>query len=86
MCPVNLSDLSDNEGRVPPKNMTSLIQPMDLCVIATFKAYHLRRAFRHLIKGTDGEDKPAIRQFWQRYNFMNVVDNIAELLNSKHQL
>lgn len=77
--PVNLSDISE-KVRVDflPKNTTSLIQPMDQGVIATFKAYYLRRTFRQMIRAVDSDINLTIREFWKRYNIKDAIDNIAE--------
>ncbi|XP_007056461.2 tigger transposable element-derived protein 1 [Chelonia mydas] len=77
--PVNLDDLCENVKVVfLPPNTTSLIQPMDQGAIAAFKAYYLRRTFDQLIRGTDGEGKPTIRQFWRDYNILKCINNIGE--------
>ncbi|XP_064410189.1 tigger transposable element-derived protein 1-like [Latimeria chalumnae] len=77
--PPNLSNVCDNVKIIfLPPNTTSLTQPMDQGVIAAFKAYYLHRTFDQLIKATDGDDKPTIREFWRGYNILNCIDNISE--------
>lgn len=62
---------------VPP-NTTPLLQPMDLGVIANFKAYYLRRVFKNLIEYVDGPaENTTIIQFWKRFNIKDAVDNIV---------
>ena len=38
-----------------PPNTTSLLQPMDQCVIATFKSYYTRRSFAHILSMLERE-------------------------------
>jgi len=40
-----------------PPNTTSLIQPMDQGVTATFKAYYLRRTFAQAIAATEEDNE-----------------------------
>ena len=77
--PANLSDLSD-QVRVEflPKNTTSLLQPMDQGVIATFKAYYLRRTFRKMVTAVDADPNLTIIQFWKGFNIKNAIDTIAD--------
>ncbi|XP_031819974.1 tigger transposable element-derived protein 1 isoform X2 [Sarcophilus harrisii] len=77
--PGNLDDLSDNvRVEYLPKNTTSLIQPMNQGVIATFKACYLRRVFHLLQQRAHRDDKGTIREFWRNYNILNAVYNISE--------
>ncbi|XP_063588835.1 tigger transposable element-derived protein 1-like [Penaeus indicus] len=57
-----------------PLNTTSLIQPMDQGVIATFKKY-LRHTFRQALKVTDETDM-TLSEFWKSYNIYNAIINI----------
>ncbi|XP_042776554.1 tigger transposable element-derived protein 1-like isoform X4 [Panthera leo] len=61
-----------------PKNTSALIQPMNQGVIATFKAYYLRRTLSQLVQETTGEDRPSVQEFWRSYTVVTAVDNIAE--------
>ena len=77
--PTNLCDLNENvQITFLLPNTTSLIQPMDQGVIATFKAYYLRRTFSQAIKATTGENAPTLTEFWKSYNIRNVIENIGE--------
>ncbi|CAM2111973.1 unnamed protein product [Caretta caretta] len=51
---------------------------MDQGAIAAFKAYYLRCTPDQLIRGTDGEGKPMIQQFWCDYNIRKCIVNIGE--------
>ncbi|KAK3875186.1 hypothetical protein Pcinc_019926 [Petrolisthes cinctipes] len=61
-----------------PPNTTSLIQPMDQGVIATFKAYYLRRTIQQLIKETDRDNKLSVQQYWKNFNIKKCLDNIRD--------
>nr|XP_006128720.1 tigger transposable element-derived protein 1-like [Pelodiscus sinensis] len=77
--PINLDDMCKKVKVVfLPHNMTSLIQPMDQGAISAFKAYYLRHIFDQLIRGTEGEGKPTIRQFWHDYNILKCINNIGK--------
>lgn len=51
---------------------------MDQGALAAFKAYYLGRTFNQLIRGTDGEGKPMIGQFWHDYNILKCINNIGQ--------
>ncbi|XP_057575413.1 tigger transposable element-derived protein 1-like isoform X2 [Hippopotamus amphibius kiboko] len=58
-----------------PPDTTSLIQPMDQGVIATFKKYYLRHTFRQAVKASD-ESGTTLRQFWKDYDIYKAIKNI----------
>jgi hypothetical protein len=59
-------------------NTTALLQPMDQGVIASFKAYYLRRTFERLIQAVNKEDGPTIKEFWKSFNVLDAVKIIKE--------
>uniref|UniRef100_UPI00358E7BA4 tigger transposable element-derived protein 1-like isoform X2 n=1 Tax=Myxine glutinosa TaxID=7769 RepID=UPI00358E7BA4 len=61
-----------------PPNTTTLLQPMDQGVIASLKAYYLRRTFSQATKATEGEHAQTLEEFWKGYNIYNAVRNIGE--------
>uniref|UniRef100_K7F5Z8 HTH CENPB-type domain-containing protein n=1 Tax=Pelodiscus sinensis TaxID=13735 RepID=K7F5Z8_PELSI len=62
--PNTLDDMHPNVKVVfLPPNTTSLIQPMDQGVIASFKAYY---------------DEMTLRDFWKSYNIYDAINNIAD--------
>ncbi|MEE6509355.1 hypothetical protein FKM82_025734 [Ascaphus truei] len=84
--PVYLDDHHPNVMVVfMPPNTTSLIQPMDQGVIASFKAYYLRRTFAQAIRATDVEGGPTLKEFWKGYNILHAVRNIGEAWNEVKQ-
>ncbi|XP_026475403.1 tigger transposable element-derived protein 1-like [Ctenocephalides felis] len=75
--PVRIADI-DPQIKVVflPPNTTSLLQPMDQRVIASFKAYYLRRTFSQAVKANEN-DGMELRDFWKSYNILQCVKNIA---------
>lgn len=62
--PTALEDLLDNVKVVfLSPNMTALLQPMDLGVLATFKAYYSYRTFAQVIRATDGDNDVTLKEF-----------------------
>eukprot|EP00106_Octopus_bimaculoides_P013734 XP_014781176.1 PREDICTED: tigger transposable element-derived protein 1-like [Octopus bimaculoides] len=64
---------------------TSLLQPMDQGVIATFKAHYLRYTFAMLNEETVKEGGPSVMELWKSYNIYTAVkiirkawDNVSE--------
>lgn len=49
------------------------------CLVASFKAYYLRRN-QELTKITESGDKPAIIYLGQKFNSLNAIDNVADSL------
>ncbi|XP_025836241.1 LOW QUALITY PROTEIN: tigger transposable element-derived protein 1-like [Agrilus planipennis] len=68
--PVRIADI-DPQIKVVflPPNTTSLLQPMDQGVIASFKAYYLRRTFSQAVKANEN-DGMELRDFWKSYNIL----------------
>jgi len=56
-------------------NTTSLLQPMDQGVIATFKAYYLRNTLMEMIRVLDSSDK-TIKDYWLGYDILKGIKNI----------
>ncbi|XP_046389310.1 tigger transposable element-derived protein 1-like [Ischnura elegans] len=77
--PPHIVDLSEHIKVVfLPPNTTSIIQPMDQDVIATFKAHYVRRTFSKLIEETDGGDRRLVKDFWRKINIKHAIDIVAE--------
>uniref|UniRef100_A0A8C3IT03 DDE-1 domain-containing protein n=1 Tax=Chrysemys picta bellii TaxID=8478 RepID=A0A8C3IT03_CHRPI len=68
-----------------PLNTTSLLQPMDQGVIASFKAYYLRSTFTQTIRTTEKEGGPTRKEFWKVFNIYHAVKNIGEAWNEVKQ-
>jgi hypothetical protein len=65
-----------------PPNTTALLQPMAQGVIASLKAYYLRRTFERLIEAVYKEDGPTIKEFWKSFNVLDAVKIIKEAWNA----
>jgi hypothetical protein len=55
-----------------PPNMTSVIQPMDHGVIATFKAYYLKKTFDTLVKVMDKKNM-SVTKFWEDFFIRDAI-------------
>ncbi|KAK4309429.1 hypothetical protein Pmani_018926 [Petrolisthes manimaculis] len=74
--PPYLDDVHPNVKVVyMPPNTSSIIQPMNQGVIATFKKYYLRRIFSQALKATDNSEM-TLREFWKSYNIYSAIKNI----------
>jgi len=60
-----------------PPHTTSLIQPIDQGVTATFKAYYLRRTFAQAIAATEEDTEKRVMQLWKDYSIYGCIKNPA---------
>uniref|UniRef100_A0A8C3FPC4 DDE-1 domain-containing protein n=1 Tax=Chrysemys picta bellii TaxID=8478 RepID=A0A8C3FPC4_CHRPI len=67
-----------------PPNTTSLLQPMDQGIIASFKAY-LTSTFAQAIWATEKEGGPTLKEIWKGFNIYHAVKNIGEAWNEVKQ-
>ncbi|XP_055383839.1 tigger transposable element-derived protein 1-like [Condylostylus longicornis] len=77
--PQNLSEVQTClpvEIIFTPPNTTSILQLMDHGVIATFKAYYIRKTFKQLIEAVDNNEC-SIKEFWENYNIKKAIENIG---------
>ncbi|XP_066947407.1 tigger transposable element-derived protein 1 isoform X2 [Macrobrachium rosenbergii] len=76
--PTNLGEIyPEVEVVYLPPNTTSLLQPMDQGVIASFKAYYTRETFRFVLRVTENcSDKLVVKQVWKGYSILDAVKNI----------
>ncbi|KAM4048904.1 tigger transposable element-derived protein 1-like [Anomaloglossus baeobatrachus] len=76
--PAHLDDFNPNVIVVYlPPNTTALIQPVDQGVIATFKAFYLRRVIGNASTATEKNKDLTLKDFWKTYNILDAVNNIA---------
>ena len=77
--PASLDDFHPNVKVVYlPPNTTALLQPMDQGVIASFKAYYLRRTIAMALGATERQQDLTLKDFWRSYNIRDAVKNIAD--------
>ncbi|KAK1327425.1 hypothetical protein QTO34_014139 [Cnephaeus nilssonii] len=77
--PANLNDFHPNVKVVYlPPSTTSLLQPMGQGVIASFKAYYLRRTFTMAFRATEKDKELTLNDFWKSYNVLAAVKNISD--------
>ena len=63
-----------------PPNTTSVVQPMDQGIIATFKAYYLRQTMRHLVDALSINNED-VTMYWKKYNIKDAITNIDHAWN-----
>ncbi|KAK1327371.1 hypothetical protein QTO34_014991 [Cnephaeus nilssonii] len=77
--PANLNDFHPNVKVVYlPSNTTSLLQPMGQGVLASFKAYYLRRTFAMASMAMEKDKELTLKDFWKSYNVLAAVKNISD--------
>lgn len=66
-----------------PPNTTSLLQPMDQSVIATFKATYLRHVMKEMLKTVNHdrqnlEPSFKVKTFWKNFNILDSIGFVEE--------
>jgi hypothetical protein len=60
-----------------PSNTTSLIQPIDQGIIATFKANYIRRTFQAILEKLDDDPALTLTMVWKSFTILDCVNNVA---------
>lgn len=68
-----------------PANTTSLIQPMDQGIIATFKAVQLRLTFEWLLNELDSDSNMTVPEIWKKYTMVNCLEFIRKSIAAVQQ-
>lgn len=68
-----------------PPNTTSLIQPLDQGIIATFKATHLRFTFEWLLDELDSDNNLTVPEIWKKYTMLDCLEFIKRSLQAIQQ-
>lgn len=75
--PPSMGDLNENVKIVfLPPNTTPLLQPMDLGVIATFKAIYLRTTFENAVRAVASDNPLSLKEFWKNFTIKDAIENI----------
>ncbi|KAL7297063.1 hypothetical protein TKK_0009489 [Trichogramma kaykai] len=68
-----------------PPNTTSLIQPMDQCVIATFKSYYLGKVLKKMLRQVNQhracenfDSQNVVKNFWKKFSILDSIGLIEE--------
>ena len=68
-----------------PPNTTSLIQPMDQCVIATFKSYYLGKVLKAMLRQVNQHracenfnSQNVVKNFWKKFSILDSIGLIEE--------
>lgn len=56
-----------------PPNTTSLIQPLDQGIIATFKAYYTRRCLKRILNSIEENSEATVTYSWKTFNIQFVL-------------
>ncbi|XP_054084416.1 tigger transposable element-derived protein 1-like [Zeugodacus cucurbitae] len=60
-----------------PPNTTSLIQPLDQGIIATFKRYYVKNSFQHIINEIETNNEMNVISAWKTFDLKNCIDCIS---------
>uniref|UniRef100_A0A1A9WZL6 HTH CENPB-type domain-containing protein n=1 Tax=Glossina brevipalpis TaxID=37001 RepID=A0A1A9WZL6_9MUSC len=59
-----------------PPNTTSLLQPLDQGIIATFKAYYIRKSFELILEKMELSNT-TVKEFCKQFSILNCVEIVA---------
>lgn len=59
-----------------PANVTSVLQPMDMGAISSFKKHYLKESFTQLRESL--EKNETVEIFWKNYDIKKAIDNISK--------
>ncbi|XP_053555942.1 tigger transposable element-derived protein 1-like [Bombina bombina] len=83
--PRTLDELNPNiRVEFLPPNTTSLLQPMNQCVIAAFKLNYLKRTIIKCIAAIDKEEgagQEVLSKFWKSYNILDCIKTVRDAWN-----
>jgi hypothetical protein len=60
-----------------PPNTTSLIQPINQGIIATFKAFYIRRTFQAILDKLDVDPALTLTMVWKSFTIFDCVNIVA---------
>ena len=76
--PIVLDDVHPNVKVVfLPPDISHLLQPMQLGIIQTFKAFYLCRILKQAVESTCSGNK-ILTEFWNEYDVYSAIKNIAD--------
>ena len=64
-----------------PPNTTSLIQPLDQGIIATFKTYYIKRTFQYILDTLDKDKTLTVIDAWKKFSIKDCVKHAALALS-----
>ena len=62
-------------------NSTSLIQPLDQGIIATFKTYYIKRTFQYILDTLDKDKTLTVIDVWKKISIKDCVTHAALALS-----
>ncbi|XP_053968685.1 tigger transposable element-derived protein 1-like [Anastrepha ludens] len=62
-------------------NTTSLIQPLDQGIIATFITYYIKRTFQYILDALDKDNLPTVIDAWKKFSIKDCVKHAALALS-----
>lgn len=85
--PASELDHPNVKVRFLPANTTSLIQPMDMGVISTFKKYYLRNTYEKALLATDpdGPKRVDLPEYWKKFNILDSIYETSKAWNALSQ-
>lgn len=74
----NLEHPNVNMVFLPP-NTTSLIQPLDQGIIATFKKYYVKRSFQFILNQLDNE-AVSLTDVWKKFSILDCINHATSAI------
>lgn len=65
-----------------PPNTTSLIQPLDQGIIASFKKHYIKQSFRYILSKLDEDQSMTVTQAWKDFKIRDALEFIAKALSA----
>lgn len=59
-----------------PPNTTSLIQPLDQGIIATFKTHYIKQTFRYILENLTNDDTLTVMDVWKKFTINDCIKHI----------
>lgn len=64
-----------------PPNTTSLIQPLDQGIIATFKTYYVKQTFRYILDQLMNDDNLKVMDAWKKFSINDCIKHAGLALS-----
>lgn len=68
-----------------PPNTTSLIQPLDQGIIATFKTHYTKQSFQYILNKLESDKDLTVIDAWKKFSIMDCIKHTAVAISELRQ-